>query len=129
MQKFGAAEGLSELLEWSEPVIFDCLAETYAIYVRQKDVIGHLARLHGRAWRALIAGDMRRFRTLRRELAAVLHPLGVGANCMAAADARTIRELNDIIAARFQRSGRIAQGYRLALVEIAYRLTPVLQAA
>ena len=129
MQKFGAADGLSELLEWSEPVIFDCLTETYRTYVTQKDVIGHLGRLHGRAWRALIAGDMRRFRALRRELTAALQPLGVGPTCMAAADARALAELNDIIAARFQRCGRIAQGYRLALVEIANRLTPVLQAA
>ncbi len=129
MQQFGVVEGLSELLEWSEPVIFDCLSETYRKYVREKDVVAPLSRLHGRAWRALIAGDMRRFRALRRDLAAVLQPLGVGPTCMAAGDARVLGELNDIIAARFQRCGRIAQGYRLALVEIANRLTPILQAA
>jgi len=129
LHQFGVADGLSELLEWSEPVIFDCLNEIYRKYVPEKDVIAPLARLHGRAWRALIAGDMRRFRALRRELAAALQPLGIGPTCMAAADARALGELHDIVVARFQRCGRIAHGYRLALVEIANRLTPVLQAA
>jgi hypothetical protein len=129
LQNFGAADGLSDMLEWSEPVIFDRLSETYRTRVADKNVIGQLARQHGRVWRALIAGDMSGFKTLRRDLVAALEALGVGPQCIAEADARALAELNDIVAARFQRRTRLARAYRLALVEIVQRLAPALQAA
>ena len=129
LQYFGAADGLSDMLEWSEPVIFDCLSETYRTRVAEKDLIGQLARQHGRAWRALIAGDMSGFKALRRDLDAALEALGVGVACVAEADARALAELNDIVGARFQRRARVARAYRLALIEIARRLAPAMQAA
>lgn len=129
MQSFGAAEGLSDLLEWSEPVIFDCLSEVYRARVTEKDLIGQLARRHGRAWRALIAGDMSGFKSMRRELAAVLTALDVDLRCIVEADARAFGELSDIVTARFQRRDRLVRGYRLALAEIAQRLVPTMRAA
>lgn len=129
LQNFGAADGLSDLLEWSEPVIHDRLSEVYRTRVVEKDVIGQLARQHGRAWRALIAGDMSGFKSLRRDLAAALEALGVGLGCIVEADARVFHELNDIVTARFQRCDRLARGYRLALTEIAQRLAPAVRAA
>lgn len=129
LQNFGAADGLSDLLEWSEPVIFDCLSEVYRTRVTEKDLIGQLARRHGRAWRALIAGDMSGFKSMRRELAAVLVALGVDLRCIVEADARAFHELSDIVTVRFQRRDRLVRGYRLALAEIAQRLAPVTRAA
>lgn len=129
MQSFDAADGLSELLEWSDPVIFDCLSRTYRAYVAQTDAVGRLARQHGRAWRALIAGDMHRFNAQRRDLAAAVQALGVSPACVAEGDVRTLAELNEIVAARFQRCGRLARGYRLALVELGRRLAPAKRAA
>jgi hypothetical protein len=129
LQNFGVADGLSDLLEWSEPVIFDCLSEVYRTHVVEKDLIGQLARQHGRAWRALIAGDMSGFKSLRRDLAAALEALGVDPGCIDEADARAFHELNDIVTARFQRRERLVRGYRLALAEIAHRLAPATRAA
>lgn len=129
LQKFGVADGLSDLLEWSEPVIFDCLSETYRTRIADKDRVGQLARQHGRAWRALIAGDMSGFKALRRDLASALETLGVSRACIGEADAHALSELTDIVAARFQRCARLARGYRLALIEIAERLAPAMRAA
>jgi hypothetical protein len=129
LQNSGASDGLSGLLEWSEPVIFDCSSEVYRLRVAERTLIGKLARVHSRAWRALIAGDMSDFVARRRELIAVLGPVGLGARCVAEADARILIELSDIVAARFQRCGRIARGYRLALSELAQRLAPIAKAA
>jgi len=112
------------MLEWSEPVISDRLRETYRVYVAEDALVWSLARQHCRVWRALIAGDIDKFDTLRRELVAMLEELGLDVGCVAAADARALAELNDIVAARFQRCRRQARGYRLALVELAKRLAP-----
>lgn len=112
------------MLEWSEPVISDRLRETYRVYVAEEAQAWSLARQHCRAWRALIAGEADTYETLRRELVAMLEELEIDVGCVAAADARALSELNDIVAARFQRCRREARGYRLALVELAERLAP-----
>ncbi len=124
MQEFGAADGLLGMLEWSEPVIFDCLCEAYRARVTEEALAGALAHQHCRAWRALIAGDMGTFVVLRGELTAMLARRSLPVGWAAEADAGTLVELNEIVAARFQRCARLARGYRLALVELAKRLTP-----
>jgi hypothetical protein len=129
LQDFGAADGRLGMLEWSEPVIFDRLRETYRDYVAEEELAGKLARQHCRVWRALIAGDMGRFEDLRLELGVTLQGLGLKPACVAAADAGALVELNEIVNARFQRCGRLAKGYRLALIELAEGLAPAGQAA
>jgi hypothetical protein len=129
LQNFGAADGLLGLLEWSEPVIFDRLRETYRARVAEEALIWNLARQHCRVWRALIVGDMGKFEVLRRELVGTLERLGLNIGCVVDADAQTLTELNEIVAARFQRCARLAQGYRLALTELAGRLAPAGRAA
>ena len=129
LQNFGAADGLLGLLEWSEPVIFDRLRETYRDYVAEEELAGKLARQHCRVWRALIAGDMGKFEVLRLELGVTLKGLGLGLACVAAADAGALTELNEIVNARFQRCSRLAKGYRLALIELAKDLAPAGRAA
>jgi hypothetical protein len=126
---FGAADGRLGMLEWSEPVIFDRLRETYRDYVAEEELAGKLARQHCRVWRALIAGDMGKFEVLRLELGVTLKGLGLGLACVAAADAGTLVELHEIVNARFQRCARLAKGYRLALIELAEGLAPAGQAA
>jgi len=112
------------MLEWSEPVIFDCLCDCYRDHLGEEALVGTLAHQQCRAWRALIAGDMGKFQALRRELAAVLERRRLTAGCAAEADARTLTELSEIVGARFQRCARLARTYRLALVELARRLAP-----
>jgi hypothetical protein len=124
LQDFGAEDGRLGMLEWSEPVIFDRLRETYGAYIAEEEWVWRLARHHCRVWRALIAGDMAKFEDLRLELGAMLQDLGLNLACVAAADARALTELNEIINARFQRCSRLAKGYRLALIELAKGLAP-----
>jgi hypothetical protein len=129
LQNLSAADGLLGLLEWSEPVIFDRLRETYRARIAEEALIWNLARQHCRVWRALIVGDMAKFEGLRRELVRTLERRGLGIGCVADADARTLTELSEIVAARFQRCARLAKGYRLALIELARRLAPADRAA
>ena len=82
----------------------------------------HLARLHCRAWRALIAGDDLNYEGLRTELVAAAIRSGLEVECLERGDAQTMAELLDIVIMRFQRSGRQASAYRLALFELAERL-------
>jgi hypothetical protein len=129
LQDFGAEDGRLGMLEWSEPVIFDRLRETYGDYVAEEEWVWRLARQHCRVWRALIAGDMAKFEDLRLELGAMLQALGLNLACVAAADAGALAELNEIVNARFQRWSRLAKGYRLALIELAKGLAPAGRAA
>ncbi|MGO9768304.1 MAG: hypothetical protein ACLPSW_01905 [Roseiarcus sp.] len=129
MQSFGAADALAGMLEWSEPVIFDRLYEAYAARVADEALVWTLARRHRRVWRALISGDMGKFAAQRREFVVALERFGLDVDAVADGDARILAELNDIVAARFRRCGRLASGYRLALIELAGRLAPAVRAA
>ena len=124
MMNTSTAEGLSGLLQWSDPVIFDRLRDAYSQRVAEFPVVLRLARLHSRVWRALIEGDMNKFETQRFLLVDALHKQGLDLDCLAEADARTMQELVEIVVARFHRSQRVSTGYHLALLQLAGRLTP-----
>jgi hypothetical protein len=114
-----AATGLAGLLEWSEPIIFDRLLEAYSAQVGAGAPAWRLARLHTRAWRAAIGGDMARFDAARRDLLDAMVQSSLGE-----ADAEIIVELLDIILARFQRSASTARSYHLALIALVGRMAP-----
>ncbi len=129
MPDFGAADALADMLDWSEPVIFDRLCEGYGARVAEKAAVLKLARQHRRVWRALIAGDMGKFAAQRRELVVALEWHGLDARSVAEGDVRILAELGDIVEARFQRCARLSRGYRLALLELIARLAPADRAA
>jgi hypothetical protein len=118
-----ADEALAGLLEWSEPVVFDCLRECYRSRLEEPRARS-LARRHLRQWRALIAGDTARFAELRRDLVATLAAFELEAGCAVEADARALAELYEIARARFDRSPRRVQAYRDALTVLAAKLAP-----
>ena len=118
------AEGLSGLLQWSEPVIFDRLLDAYRRRLSDLRICRSLARLHARVWRALISGDMSEFEILRADLVEALAEEGLDLDCLAEADEQTLTELVEIVVARFHRSQRLATGYHLALIKLASSLTP-----
>ncbi len=123
MSKSDADEALASLLEWSEPVVFDCLRECYRFRLEEPQA-GSLAHRHARQWRALIAGDTARFDELRRDLVGALAAFELDVGCALEADVCVLAELYEIAMARFDRSPRSAQAYRDALTELAARLTP-----
>jgi hypothetical protein len=114
---------LAGLLEWSEPVVFDCLRESYGSRLGESGA-GSLARRHISQWRAAVAGDMARFDELHRDLIAALAAFGLDVGCSREADVYVLAELYEIAMARFDRSPRSAQAYRVALSELAAKLTP-----
>jgi len=118
------AVGLAGLLEWSEPIIFDRLLEAYRSRLGAGPTAWSLARLHARAWRAAISGDMIRFETARWDLADALVQSSLNDGDAADADAEIMVELLDIVMARYQRSTSTARSYHLALIALAGRLTP-----
>jgi hypothetical protein len=119
-----AAEGFSGLLQWSDPIIYDRLREVYAGRLADHDSARRLARLHARVWRSLLRGDLAEFDSLRAALVAALDEHDVDLDCLADADARTMKELVEIVVVRFQRSPRVSMQYHLALLELAGRLAP-----
>jgi hypothetical protein len=124
-----AADGLSGLLEWSEPVIYDRLLMAYRSRLGDKAAIWKLARLHCRVWRALIAGDMARFEIGRNDLVIALRESDLSLDHLAADDSGIMMELLEVVMARYHNSMRTAKTYHLALLELAGRLTPARHAA
>jgi hypothetical protein len=119
-----AADGLSGLLEWSEPIIYDRLLMAYRARLGDQAAIWKLARLHCRVWRALMVGDMGKFETCRNDLVAALDESRLSLDHLAADDAGIMMELLDVVMARYHNSMRTAKSYHLALIELATRLTP-----
>jgi len=120
-----AAEGLTGLLEWSGPVIFDRLCMAYAKRIRNHDNARRLAKQHCRVWRALLEGDAGGFESERGILARDLGKAGLTLDDLADADNQTMNELVEIVIARFRRSPRTSQGYHLALLQLAMQLRPM----
>ena len=120
-----AADGYSGLLEWADPIIFDRMLEAYGAQVSELKVVWRLARLHARVWRALIEGDLKTFDSRRAELVEALELEDLDLDCVADADARTLRELLSVVVDRFHRNPRISMGYHLALLDLAGRLSPM----
>jgi hypothetical protein len=125
----GSAEALAGMLEWSAPVVFDCLHGSYTHRISNETQAHALAHRHARQWRALIAGDTKRFDELRREFLATLAADGIDSGCLIEADVRVLAELYEIAMARFGRKARVADGYREALRQIAARLAPAAKLA
>ncbi len=120
-----AAEGFTGLLQWSDPVIYDRLREAYASRLVDNATARSLARLHARVWRTLLEGNWAAFDARRAALVAALDEHDVDLDCLAEADAHTMRELVAIVVTRFQRSPRVSMDYHLALLELAVRLAPI----
>ncbi|THD50103.1 MAG: hypothetical protein E7774_00390 [Bradyrhizobium sp.] len=120
----GSKEALAGMMEWSEPVVFDCLNEAYSHRVDNQTRACALARRHAQQWRALIAGEADRFEELRREFLAELGAESLDNGCLVEADVRVLAELYEIAMARFGRRARVADAYRQALREIAAKLAP-----
>jgi hypothetical protein len=123
LSKSGSEEAMAGLLEWSEPVVFDCLRECYGSKLGAPGAAS-LARRHVRQWRAVVAGDMPRFDELHRDLIAAIAGFGLDVGCSLEADVYVLAELYEIAMARFDRSPRSAQAYRDALTALAAKLTP-----
>jgi hypothetical protein len=123
LPKSDADEALAGLLEWSDPVVFDCLRECYRLRLGEPQA-GSLAHRHARQWRALIAGETAAFDELRRDLVAALAAIELDVGCALEADACVLAELYEIVMARFGRSPRKAQAYRNALTVFAAKLAP-----
>jgi hypothetical protein len=119
-----AADGLSGLLEWSEPVIYDRLLMAYRARLGDQAAVWKLARLHCRVWRALISGDMGKFEICRSDLVEALRENKLSLDHLAADDAGIMIELLEVVMARYHNSMRTAKSYHLALIELAGRLTP-----
>ena len=117
--------GVAGLLEWSEPIIFDRLLAAYRARLGAGPAAWNLARLHARAWKAAITGDMPRLETARWNLADALGEHSLAIDHAVDADAEIMVELLDIVMARFQRSMSTARSYHLALMQLAGRLTPL----
>jgi len=122
------AEGFSGLKEWSEPLIFDRLFFAYNEFVSEA-LARSLTRLHARVWRALIAGDMPSFESLRETLVATLKLCNLTLDHLAEVDGEIMDELLDVVISRYNRSHRTARAYHLALIELAGRLGPARLAA
>jgi len=118
-----SADGRRGLLEWAEPVIYDRLRDAYQGRLGAGADALRLTRLHARVWRALIAGDEANYEALRTQLVDAAIRNGLEVACLGRGDVQTMAELLDIVVMRFQRSGRQASTYRLALFELAERLT------
>ncbi len=119
-----AADGFTGLLQWADPIIFDRMLEAYGAQVSDLKSVWRLARLHARVWRALIEGDLKAFEVKRAELTAALAQEDLDLDCVAEADARTLKELLAVVVDRFHRMPRVSMGYHLALLDLAGRLAP-----
>ncbi len=124
-----SSEGFSGLEQWSGPLIFDRLLAAYRSRLNNDLLARELSRLHARAWRALVGGDIQDFERLREALVSAHERAGLARGRLAEIDAEIVIELLEVVVSRTRRSRRAARTYHLALTELAARLRPSERAA
>ena len=94
-----------DILDWSDPVVGDCLFEAYdACFGGNMDWSRPMSRQHARVWRLIISGDKKRAAEARRDLLGLARTCRMGAEALDAIDRLVLDELVDVMAARFRTS-------------------------
>jgi len=119
-----ASQGYAGLQQWAQPLIFDRLCSAYRRIVPDEGRARGMSRLHARAWRSLVNGDMDDFGATRETLVVALEGCGLTLDHLSDVDAEIVIELLDVVISRYNRSHRTARAYHLALLELAGRLAP-----
>ena len=120
-----------DILDWSEPIACDRIAEAYeACFGGREDFCKPLSRQHTRLWRLIILCDKRRAAEARRDLLRLARVCHLGPEAIDAIDRLVLDELVDVMAARFQGSPATTRVYGKMLIEASATLTETrLQAA
>lgn len=119
-----AASGYSGMLQWSQPLIFDCMVESYGAQVGDVQTIWQLARLHGQVWRSLILYDFKTFTRQRQALIEAVGRHNLHEDCIRDVDANVLRELLAVVVDRFRSMPQASMSYHLALLEMASHISP-----
>jgi len=94
-----------DILDWSDPVVGDCLFEAYdACFGGNAQLSRPMSRQHARVWRLIIGGEKRRAAEARRDLLKLARTCRMGAEALDAIDRLVMDELVDVMAVRFRGS-------------------------
>ena len=119
-----------DIMDWSEPVASDRIAEAYdACFGGRADFCKPLSRQHTRLWRLIIVGDKRRAADARRDLLRLARACHLGPEAIDSIDRLVLDELVDVIANRFQGSPASTRLYGRMLIEASATLTETRLAA
>lgn len=112
-----------EILDWSDPVVVDCLFEAYdSCFGGNMDWSRPMSRQHARVWRHIIGGDKRRAAEARRDLLRLALACRMGAEALDAIDRLVLDELVDVMAARCRGSSSDTRSYSRLLIEASATL-------
>jgi hypothetical protein len=113
-----------DILDWSEPVVSDRIADAYDVcFGGNAELCKPMSRQHTRLWRLIISSDKRRAADARRDLLRLARASRLGAEALDAIDRLVLDELVDVIASRFQGSPAATRRYSRLVVEAAATLT------
>mgnify|MGYP000249848418 CR=1 FL=1 len=112
-----------DILDWSDPVVGDCLFEAYdACFGGNDDLSRPMSRQHARVWRLIISGDKKRAAEARRDLLRLARTCRMGGEALDAIDRLVLDELVDVMAARFRGSSSDTRSYGRVLIEASATL-------
>jgi len=112
-----------DILDWSDPVVGDCLFEAYdSCFGGNMDLSRPMTRQHARVWRLIISGDKRRAAEARRDLLRMARTCRMGSEAVDAIDRLVLDELVDVMAARFRASPNDTRHCGRVLIEASATL-------
>ena len=112
-----------DILDWSDPVVGDCLFEAYdACFGGNNEWSRPMSRQHARVWRLIIGGDKKRAAEARRDLLRLARTCRMSAEALDAIDRLVLDELVDVMAARFRSSSINTRLYGRLLIEASATL-------
>ncbi len=122
---FGQSQLRESILEWSLPVVNDCLREFYAQHVAARSAAFNLlSQLHFKLWTSLVTGDFDAARTDAMSLDQKAAGLKLGFDVCGAANRYVAAEVLDLSLRRFRRMPDEAMRNHQELLAILLRLAP-----
>jgi hypothetical protein len=122
---FGQCQLRESILEWSLPVVHDCLREFYLQHFPARSAaFTLLSRLHFRLWTSLVTGDADTARADAMALEQKAAALKLGFDVCGAANRYVAAEVLDLSLRRFRRMPEEAMRNHQELLAILLRLAP-----
>jgi hypothetical protein len=121
----GQSQLRESILEWSLPVVHDCLREFYIQHFPARSALfTHLSQLHFKLWTALVTGDFDAARGDATMLDQKAAGLKLGFDICGAANRYVAAEVLDLSLRRFRRMPEEAMRNNQELLAILLRLAP-----
>lgn len=114
----------ADIVDWSTPLIADCLETGYRACLGPNDqLVAHFTQQHRRLWLSIVGNEPAKAAEARHVLFSLAKICSLAGDAIEAIDELVMDELSDVVSRRFQGSPAKTRSYNRVLIDAAATLT------